>query len=743
MRMRKAEDGARKRVLMVTSVLARGGCERQLLATVRGLLLRGYAIEIFTLSPVPPGDISFEADFAALGVNAICAAEFGDMSLSPDVGDYRHGLSAYAPILEHLSVVRLGLALEEAIRRFNPDVVHCWSEPSSVIGGHVATALGIGRIVLQLVNVPPNQMGLAGSALYRDAYRSLIRFPNVRLLIDSVPGIRSLEQWLEMPPGTVSLAGHTFMPDTVRVRDEHEARICRQRFGIPRDAPTVGAIMRFAPEKDPDLWLQTASIVAAACPHVYFLLGGYGALAGWIAHRIKELGLSHRFILPGASTDVGEIYACMNVFLMTSRFEGTPNTLIEAQAAGVPVVAPDIGGISGAMIDGLTGLLTRSRAASQLADAALRILNDTSWPRRVAMHGPRFVAKRFNWQRNVAATVNFYRTDQSRIRRYLNGLIARTRSAPPPADRHVRAADVKRLMRPRSQNRFGLLAYSNTNNLGDEIQSIAARQFLPAIDYYVDREALDAFAPTPDQEVRMILNGWFCHRPERWPPSPAIRPLLISFHVSQTHGMWSGLRPVDVFAQNPVRQYLERHGPVGARDFSTLEFLQRLGIDSYFSGCLTLSLQRPNLTREPDLLVLNDVPDEVIRIIPSLTTKRVKVTFHNDFERSNIQARLQKAEQLLDLYARASCVITTRLHAALPCLAFKTPVLLIDIAPDQYRFSGLSNLVHHCAAQEFCSRKADYDVNDPPLNPTSYLQHRAQLSARVTEFCRRARAATK
>ena len=726
---------------MVTSVLARGGCERQMLATVRGLLERGYAVEIFTLSAVPAGDISFEAEFAALGVNSICAAEFGDMGPAPNPGDYRHGLNPFAPILEHLSVVRLGLALEEKIRRFKPDVVHCWSEPSSVIGGHVAVALGIGRIVLQLVNVPPNQMNLPGSELYRDAYRSLIRYPNVRLLMDSVPGARSLEQWLDMPPGTVGLAGHSFAPDTIKIRNAHEAGICRQRFGIPPDALTVGAIMRFAPEKDPDLWLKTASIVAAAQPSVWFLLAGYGALADRSAHRLKELGLSGRFILPGASTDVGEIYACMNVFLMTSRFEGTPNTLIEAQAAGVPVVAPDIGGIRDAMIDRLTGLLTATRAAAQLADAVLRILNDAGWPRRAAGHGRRFVAKRFDWQRNVNATIELYGAEQPRIRRTINRLIGRLQPARPCTDRHVRAADMKEVVQPRPQTRFGLLTYQNTNNLGDEIQSIAARQFLPAVDYYVDREALDAFSPAPDQDVRLILNGWFCHRPERWPLSPSIRPLLISFHVSQTPGMWSGLRPIDVFAKDSVREYLKRHAPVGARDFSTLEFLQRLGIDSYFSGCLTLTLHRPNLPRDHDLVVLNDVPDEVLRIIPSITTKRVAVTFHNDFERVDIQARSQKAQQLLDIYASAGCVITTRLHAALPCLAFKTPVLLIDAAPDQYRFSGLSNLVHHCTADEFCSHKTDYDVNDPPLNPTSYLQHRTKLSARTVEFVRGASAA--
>ena len=98
--------------------------------------------------------------------------------------------------------------------------------------------------------------------------------------------------------------------------------------------------MRFAAEKDPDLWLETAAVIAAARPDVRFVLAGYGEHADDVARKVQEFGVADRVILPGPTADVGLVYAAMDVLMMTSRFEGVPNVLIEAQAAGVPVVAP-------------------------------------------------------------------------------------------------------------------------------------------------------------------------------------------------------------------------------------------------------------------------------------------------------------------------------------------------------------------------------------------------------------------
>jgi glycosyltransferase involved in cell wall biosynthesis len=93
---------------------------------------------------------------------------------------------------------------------------------------------------------------------------------------------------------------------------------------------------------------------------------------------------------------------------LTSRFEGTPNVLIEAQAAGIPVVAPDVGGVNEALLDGVTGILVGKRQASSLARAILEILEDPGWKERAATEGPAFVSKRFGHRRMIDDTIAAY-----------------------------------------------------------------------------------------------------------------------------------------------------------------------------------------------------------------------------------------------------------------------------------------------------------------------------------------------
>ena len=79
--------------------------------------------------------------------------------------------------------------------------------------------------------------------------------------------------------------------------------------------------------------------------------------------------------------------------------------------------------------------------------------------------------------------------------------------------------------------KYGLISYDYTTNLGNEIQSIAARRFLPQIDYYIEHEKLDQFT---GDNVKMIMNGWFVDCPTAWPPSDSINPLLVSMHFTTT-----------------------------------------------------------------------------------------------------------------------------------------------------------------------------------------------------------------
>src|SRR5262245_35722632 len=132
--------------------------------------------------------------------------------------------------------------------------------------------------------------------------------------------------------------------------------------------------------------------------------------------------------------------------------------------------------------------------------------------------------------------------------------------------------------------KFALLSYvsKNQNNLGDEIQSIAVRRFLPRVDVMIDREELDTFEASEPHHI--VLNGWYMHRPERWPPSSALKPLITSFHITQRERAAPFERADHLMLRGAGREYLAAHAPIGARDRNTQRLLEGAGIEAYFSG---------------------------------------------------------------------------------------------------------------------------------------------------------------
>src|SRR5579863_4334501 len=305
--------------------------------------------------------------------------------------------------------------------------------------------------------------------------------------------------------------------------------------------------------------------------------------------------------------------------------------------------------------------------------------------------------------------------------------------------RATRKADGVSVTEPAAESFLGrprqaLLVYADTNNLGDEIQSVAVQRLLTDVDSQVDRDKLACFHPTDGVRRRIVLNGWYSGAPENWPPSEHLEPLLISMHISGTPACRSGLRGGDVILAEPLAEYLRLYGPVGARDLNTMHLLKKAHIDCYFSGCATLTLPRSVDARDDQLLVLNDVPPAVVSAIKARTKKRIIETSHASFWVGDTNRRFERARELLDLYRSAGCIVTSRLHCALPSMAMGTPTLLLDVAGDQYRFAGLNDLVHHCSVQDFLAGNAPFDPEHPAPTLDRHFDLAAGLIDRIKSF---------
>lgn len=283
---------------------------------------------------------------------------------------------------------------------------------------------------------------------------------------------------------------------------------------------------------------------------------------------------------------------------------------------------------------------------------------------------------------------------------------------------------------------FGLIVHDETRNLGDDIQALAARRFLPRVDHLLDRESLNRDIGA-SRRVLTILNGWFMHRPGNWPPADYIDPLILSFHLAgsrRSRFFWPPRRTASEILLAPgTRDYLLRNGPVGARDRATLAALARAGVDAYLSGCLTLTLPRSTAKRT-DAIVACDVPPKISAMLATRFGGRLRQVTHKLAATMPTDRRMDDAQALLDHYARARAVVTTRVHCVLPCLALGTPVLYIPLRSDIGRKGIATDLAHHCTAARFLRGDSGYDPDAPPSNPDRHTDMARTLAARCTAF---------
>jgi glycosyltransferase involved in cell wall biosynthesis len=154
--------------------------------------------------------------------------------------------------------------------------------------------------------------------------------------------------------------------------------------------------------------VDAAAEIAAQRPDCRFIMFGDGDMRQRVEQRIREKGLTSYFTLPGRITDLYKRLPLLDLFMLSSRTEGLPNSLIEAQAAGVPVVAFDVGGVVETMVPGTTGLLVREHTVNALASAALGATADGEWRANAGKSGAEFVRSAFGLEKMIVTLFGIF-----------------------------------------------------------------------------------------------------------------------------------------------------------------------------------------------------------------------------------------------------------------------------------------------------------------------------------------------
>lgn len=158
----------------------------------------------------------------------------------------------------------------------------------------------------------------------------------------------------------------------------------RRELGIPVGAFVAGSVGRLVRQKGYDVLLAAAPSVLARCPQARFVIVGTGALREDLQEQARRIGLADRVTFTGARADAIEVLKTFDLFVSPSRWEGLPTVILEAIAAGVPVVATQVSGANELIQDQVSGLLVPPEDPVALANAIIVMAAGGLQPARMA-----------------------------------------------------------------------------------------------------------------------------------------------------------------------------------------------------------------------------------------------------------------------------------------------------------------------------------------------------------------------
>ena len=339
------------RVMHAITMLELGGAQRNTLDTLASLDRRDFTV---ALACADEGELLSEA-------RALAGVELFELS---------HLRREVRPLAD----MRALSEFRRAIRRFRPEIVHTHSSKAGILGRLAARREGVPIAIHSIHGFgfgphQPAPVRLAFLAAERLAARWTTAFiavsrrnleEGIRLRLFPASRARLIRSGVDLP----SFAAH------------RGGDALRRDLGIPTAAPLVVQIACFKPQKAPERFVEVATRLAPRFPTVHFLLVGDGALRGRLERLRREAGLEGRLHLPGWRRDMPAVLDAATVVTLTSRFEGLPRVLVEALAAGVPVVAMSVDGVSEVIKDGENGFLVPPDDVVGLAGRVGEILGD-------------------------------------------------------------------------------------------------------------------------------------------------------------------------------------------------------------------------------------------------------------------------------------------------------------------------------------------------------------------------------
>ena len=369
------KDNRPMKVVYIIGDLNRGGAQTQLLNRISGLAARGYLQHVICLNGTYNREVVDALRQTGASVEII-------------------GRPRLYALIGFWWIVR-------ELRRFRPDLVHTELPGGDLIGRTLARIAGIRPIVstvtARYIDKPRIQF-LLDKATIGWADRVVFQSPEIIPFSVSHEGVKSHQ--IVCIPNSVDLRG--------AASTEAAAELRRQYGGGARTV--IGMVARLHPQKaHPDL-LTAFAKVAARQNDLRLWLVGDGPERGRLTAQVRNLGLDDRVLFAGDRNDARSWTAAMDLFVHPTYFEGLPTAVLEAMAAGKPVITSPVDGLIGLIESRVNGWLVEPGDTAALADAIQYVLDHPDDAARVARAGAERVWKHYGVTHQVEAYDRLFRS---------------------------------------------------------------------------------------------------------------------------------------------------------------------------------------------------------------------------------------------------------------------------------------------------------------------------------------------
>lgn len=374
------------RILSLIARLNVGGPARHVAVLDEGLKARGHTT-LLGFGPVREGEGSLESLVEGLSVCRI--SELG------------RRIHPYDDLVAFLRIVWL-------MYRYRPDLLHTHTAKAGALGrlaAMVYNLTALGRPHVSVVHtfhghVFEGYFGPVGDRAVRRAERMLARLTDRIIAISPLQRRDLVERFGIAGPSQVVVIPLGLDLDSLLAVTSSTPSL-RSRLGIPEAAVVVGFVGRLVPVKDPFTLIDAFSRVIAAVPSAVLVVAGEGPLETELRQAVHSRGLDAHVRFAGWQLNLPSLYATCDIVVLTSRNEGTPMAVIEAMAAGRPVVATAVGGVPDLIESGRNGILVAAGAAADLADGVCRLARDQALREDMGQAARHLVASRFDRRRLV------------------------------------------------------------------------------------------------------------------------------------------------------------------------------------------------------------------------------------------------------------------------------------------------------------------------------------------------------